>query len=384
MRLRGVLGRLDLYAFFPVALSASAAFGQVPQRDDLVLELRIGSTDAEEYSLTQVADLEVGPDGKMYVLQPVEKLVRVFDSRGLYLGAIGGPGEGPGEFRWPVKLGWYKDTLWVWDAGQNRLSLFRGDGVFTRSIFVPQSAVAALLSDGSVVIQPRLQGEPLGKGLMPSVPLVRLDLARQVTDTIAEIALGNVSFEIVVDGKALFGYQPFADNTLWMVLPDGRAVFTVDRKAASKPGAADFRVTKLDASGDTLFSVLYWYKPRRLNQRVLNTAIAELIDRMTRTGRSGLARGAIREKAVRDALYQPEYLPPVTALVAGLDDMLWLRQEDVEGEFVTWSVADARGAIVSIVKAPKRLIVFRAGRGFVWGVEKAEAGMSHVVRYGVR
>ena len=52
------------------------------------LELRIGSVDDPEYSLTRLRSLDVAPDGTIYTLHPMEQVVRRFDADGSLLGLI--------------------------------------------------------------------------------------------------------------------------------------------------------------------------------------------------------------------------------------------------------------------------------------------------------
>ncbi len=58
----------------------------------------------EQYVLGRVADIEVDSDGNMYVLDSEFSEVRIYSPEGTFLFAVGGPGEGPGEFRSPRSL----------------------------------------------------------------------------------------------------------------------------------------------------------------------------------------------------------------------------------------------------------------------------------------
>ncbi len=67
--------------------------------------LTIGVSEGDEQEvLGQVADIEVDNDGNMYVLDSEFSQVRVYSPEGTFLHAVGGPGEGPGEFTSPRYL----------------------------------------------------------------------------------------------------------------------------------------------------------------------------------------------------------------------------------------------------------------------------------------
>ncbi len=68
----------------------------------LTEELRIGVPEGPpEYMFSQVHQIDVGPDGKIYVLESKDKQVRVFGADGKHLRTIGRPGQGPGELMSP-------------------------------------------------------------------------------------------------------------------------------------------------------------------------------------------------------------------------------------------------------------------------------------------
>ena len=64
----------------------------------LVPVLSIGELEGpEEYLFGDIRSIAVGDDGRVYVLDPQTRNVRVFDADGAHVETLGGPGEGPGE-----------------------------------------------------------------------------------------------------------------------------------------------------------------------------------------------------------------------------------------------------------------------------------------------
>jgi hypothetical protein len=92
---------------------------------------RIGSAGGEIEAETfgRILGVEMDGEGTIYVLDGIAASVRVFGSNGDYLQTIGGPGEGPGEFRRPNGLVITPDgRLWVSDTQSKRLTAFELDG----------------------------------------------------------------------------------------------------------------------------------------------------------------------------------------------------------------------------------------------------------------
>ena len=77
----------------------------------------------------RIADVEIDEDGVVYVLDALNRRVRVFDDSGREVDSFGQRGEGPGEFERPDQLVWGPGgALWVFDPGLGRLTSFTPDG----------------------------------------------------------------------------------------------------------------------------------------------------------------------------------------------------------------------------------------------------------------
>jgi len=78
----------------------------------------------------------LGPEGNLYVLDVGNTNIKVVTTKGDYVRTIGGPGQGPGEFKEPVDI-WIEDNnLWVLDHSQMKISLFnlRGSYIFSFAV----------------------------------------------------------------------------------------------------------------------------------------------------------------------------------------------------------------------------------------------------------
>lgn len=97
----------------------------------------------------RIADIELGADGSLYVLDAQRRTVRVFDQQGIETGEFGGAGGGPGEFGRPVRLLWRPGgELWVLDLGNARLASFDSTGELIETHPLPDVGLAFPLAVG--------------------------------------------------------------------------------------------------------------------------------------------------------------------------------------------------------------------------------------------
>lgn len=83
----------------------------------------------EEDPFGRIADLEVGEDGSVFVLDGLNRTIRVFGPDGSELPSFGRRGQGPGELEQPSRLLWGPaGNLWVLDLGNVRLTVFSPGG----------------------------------------------------------------------------------------------------------------------------------------------------------------------------------------------------------------------------------------------------------------
>ncbi len=128
-------------------------------------ELTLGKGEGEEaYIFSIISGIDVDDAGNFYVIDFRSAQVRVFDSRGVFLRAIGRKGQGPGELEMPIfiKVG-HPDELTVFDYLRMNMITFSLDGKYlrqsrTREPFVPLDIDSQGNIVGTVVLAP----PPLG------------------------------------------------------------------------------------------------------------------------------------------------------------------------------------------------------------------------------
>jgi hypothetical protein len=139
----------------------------------------------EETQLYRVRGATRLADGRIVVGNDGTKRLKVFSAAGDFLGAMGGEGEGPGEFSSVQLLGQLGDSLVVLDRRLKRVSLFHPAEGFLRS-FTLEEGVAYypmggwLFDSGAVLIQdlPLSEGEVLQDGFSRTpVPYKSTDMS---------------------------------------------------------------------------------------------------------------------------------------------------------------------------------------------------------------
>jgi hypothetical protein len=312
---------------------------------------RIGSVDDADLSLTRVTGVLIDSRAHVYVLQPQDRQVAVFDSSGRRVRLIGRSGEGPGEFDAVSAAGLRADTLYVADNALGRISFFDADGAPIRTVrfaspafgtppaFYLPTVPQVLLADGAGLVRPEVPIALIATGT-GSVPYLRISPAGEISDTLVLEDLPPQTFEIVSEGNRVFAARPFPDRPLFHWLADGSGLVVVDRPAATDAAQASFRVTKIRIDGDTVFSRSVDYTPARLDEDRVTGAISEIVDRLA-ARRNAPGRAPI-EQALRNLDLIPAYRPPVASVASAADGSIWI-ERDVANVDTAWLVLNARG-----------------------------------------
>jgi len=377
--------------------------GDAPDEKDVAewtatQDLRIGSVDDPDYSLTFFRTMEVGPDGTMYTVHPQEQLVRVFAPDGTLRTTIGGRGDGPGEFQNVVTIGWVADTLWILDANGYRFSQFTADGEFLGSFSVPfvmgsdpraiqPPRANGMLSDGTIHgSPPAFSGQVADGTLTHHVPML-MTREGAVTDTLPGIPFGRnqwaVSNPDAPQRGGLYMRQPFADGPLWDFSPSEAALVVLTRTAASSRDEAVFVISKVSFDGDTLFSHGYRYVPVPTRREVADSILDDVRERLGERGLFGATAAQLRAWAAL-SLYQPPFEPPVRVMVLARDGTIWLDRGAGEKDGMNrWLVLDADGRPLAGLDLPAKLTVLKVVPPYVLASENDESDVPYLVRFRV-
>lgn len=126
--------------------------------------VRLGSLDGPHDAFGRIMDVKLSSSGRILVADDQSRHVVVFGPEGRYIGTMGRKGQGPGEFQSPWQVAADpRDSVFVWDAGLARISVFDPDLQFRRSFRVPPQWVVngiRFLPDGRLLVAAYGRNEP--------------------------------------------------------------------------------------------------------------------------------------------------------------------------------------------------------------------------------
>ena len=350
--------------------------------------LTIGSLGDPEQSLTAAGSLTTDDEGTIYVAQPRDFQIRVYSEGGELSRVIGREGQGPGEFSSIGYLGWLGDTLYTGDSRNQRVSFFKRDGSFIRSIrlawsvidevFTPRT-VSRVLPDGTVLVQPSFASRLLADGTITRRPLFRMDTTGTVLQTVAETSVKNSQLSIQKGSGGLFGLQLFSDSPLLALAPSGEYVMVLDRDAATQEHGAVMRLRKITVDGDTVFAHEIPYSPVPLPGEVVDSLLDAQAEGLSAAPMFESAREA--RQALDGAVFIPSFYPPASRIVVASSGEIWVRRENVAGSDIRWDILSPEGDPVGKVILPGSTNIHDSKEDFLRATERDELDVTYVVRY---
>lgn len=349
--------------------------------------VRIGSVDDPIYGFSAVGDV-LADEHSVYVLLPQEGRIRVFTRSGEFVRDLGvGRGMGPGELAAPTMLGWRgPGTIWVGDQRLGRFTFF--DVASGEAQTIPYHAYVSDLH-GTTGFQPLVplfdlraaairipSGTGVERGAFRTMPLVALDTAGTIRDTLALLARAvRVAITAgAVDDGVLHRSHPLDRGDTWQFARDGSGAVIVHGRSWTGTGPAEYGVTRVSSEGDTLFHRRMAYEPLPVPNGYYDRDIEESLDIPIVADRRAFA------DALREFLERVRYFPPVTRVKVGSDGTVWIAGPDEGGER-TWLVLDPAGATIGRFRLPAASRVSDADRTEAWVVEKDALDIPYVARY---
>jgi hypothetical protein len=277
-------------------------------------ELTIGGAGDTASEFGHIADLDVGPDGRIHVLDDQSGRVVVFDAGGGHVRSFGRVGGGPGESRidaFAIRVD-RRGTIYVRDGIHRRDQVFDSAGAFVRTLPLagPLREWEPLEDGGS--IQRAKDGSWDG--------LVRVDADGAVVDTVLAF-----SYDIVgARGALAAGPERTGTDRVpipllpalpaWTLTTDGRI-------ATGTTNRARIEVRRADGSIDGIVELAGGARPLTTDDR----------DRMIRRVEALMRDAGMSEPAITRVFERFEYLPPdtlpaFTRLMGGPDGSIWVQR----------------------------------------------------------
>jgi hypothetical protein len=344
--------------------------------------LVIGSDDATpEYHFDRIRGIRRLTDGTIVVADGRDNELRYFDRRGAFVGRVGRPGAGPGEFRYLTSiLRLEGDSILTFDQVLWRISVFAPSRLLAREVSLTPIAASlefvALLPDGRHLLANRAslipEARPDGVHRFPR-RYFRYSRDGLQVDTIAEFP--GFEFEIRFDRVASnWGATqvPFARNTF--DASNGLRWFVGDN--------ARFAIQQLDGSGKVTRIIRYAKAERRLDDSLTNS-----LEAATVAGQS--YRNAKRMAAIRRTFREvarPPNLPAFGSL--HLDPHGNLLATEWTSSFAApdqaarrWWAFDREGVLLGEITAPAAFRMHEIGDDYVLGVTSDELGVERIAMF---
>ena len=388
-----------LFLAFSVLLSASGtAVAQTVPLFRLVEQRRIDSDETSpERSLSTVNGLTVLTDGSVVVFQGTDMLVRIYNAQGRFIRAVGGRGQGPGEYSSMNRTGGLGNTFWIFDFAASRITVTGGDGIvrsvrpinrnrpgvrYTFLSFLPgdrrlvsylyaplaagrgQAAGAPSSTrdvDSTVYAVEDSAGRVLTR-LYKFVPSDRQPIRVRVDTTervIPQGLVGAVAFAAASDGS---GFVLTIDSELW----GGRE--------------GQVRILRGDTSGRVVSTTDISLPPVRVTDAYLDSVAAMMASSLTMV--RGRATGTDAQRStitnrIRDQMFAPAHFPVTPTLLLGSDGSLWLRPTYERDE---WTVM-INNRPARRVRVPEDVTLRVVSADQVWGVRTNSSGVPSIVHY---
>lgn len=346
-------------------------------------DLRIGTAEGEpEYQFGQIVGLDVGRDGRLYVLDQQAHQVRVFGPDGRFIIAMGKAGSGPGELSQaagPVFIS-PDDTVVVPDIAQQRITLYSAAGEPAGSVPLPMTEGIPTrwlkATNHDLLQQSMIMALPGQTDVQPRNLVLRRDPRGAILDTLLIMPAGEtMDFSSGQPRMTIFAPEP-----MWAIGTDGRLIHGNNSRYR-------FRVQSADGELERIVE-------KRTDRRAITEGDQSEFRRVIRQAwqRAGMPPQQL-EMMSQALAFAPQY-PAYANLLGGPFGTVWVQAvqtpetvremggtfdiQDIGGP--TWDVFDGDGRFLGVVRMPPRFTPFVIQDRHVYGVLRDELDVQYVVR----
>ena len=324
--------------------------------DPLVDLTLTGSGPAHEFFRS--GSMKQRPDGSLMIADRSSLEVRLFSADGEFLGAFGGSGEGPGEFRSVSVIENAGDTLLAMDS-DGRVTVVAPDLTVVRTFNIaPLTLDLHYLDSRAILPEPRaLVLPPAGVAgrIRPPVPLILFDLEGERIDSIGEMQ----GPELYISGGSVGVFFGKSSHVATM----GRRIFS---------GANDLmQVQELDMSGSLVRILRIPGYPLDLSAAQIAAERDFLLDR--------LSPGSPFRQGFEDAPAS-DTRPAYDDILVDPSGAVWLelfRGQSEQDQPQEWLVLDIDGTWLGTVEIPDRFTVSDITMDAVLGIWRDELDVQH-------
>jgi hypothetical protein len=323
------------------------------------------------------------PDGSLVVPQGGRgtPVIRVFAPDGSFSRSLGGPGEGPGEFK-ALQQAWNRgDTIEAWDGRQSRLTRFLPDGAVETIRLMegplgPKAALPGTFGEGWAFS--RVEAAPPGE--RDQMGVYRFLRSGEYAGRIGSLQ-GMLRFEVPDIGSDAAPLSP-----KWLMALQKDRVFLGESLTP--------RIAVVDTLGDTLRVISWTPDPSPPVEEALGAVIDSAVASVPYEGyKAYLARTPLGVRGFYEAAPIPEKLSVAWGMIVDSEGFVWIRPYEPlrhaaalgglsrAGRGGTWVVFSPSGDRVGQVAIPDDLEPIQITRDAVVGIRIDELGVQYVRVY---
>ena len=372
-------------------LVAQQAVREIPSDDNARktrLELRVGGATDGNFEINQLGRMTVDGKGNVFVLDASDQRILMYDANFRPIRWFGRKGAGPGEFQSASWIGIVRDSLWVIDRNNDRVTGFSLQDRGLRAYVVPGTGpslrrIVAVLDNGLMA------GAQTGNGI-PGAPARRGLSYTRVDERGVQI---NMILAGLPDVRSLVftaaprnsptniwrrvSPQPFRHQPWWTTVYGGTGVVLVTTVTESSRETDRLMVVKIGAHGDTLWRREFRYEGRR----VASAEIRRVVDSLARPT---TLRGAVivpNRRMIEDSLERPVFWPPIAGIIAGIDGTIWLKLTSAASRGERYVMLSPDGVYEGTVELPPRFQLASGSRQQLWGWRPDSDGLPIIERH---
>lgn len=310
-------------------------------------------------------DVAILPGGGVVVLDAGNQRVLRFDPEGVYVGAFGSAGEGPGQFVSPLFIEVADSLIYVVDPGLNRLTAFDTSGIFVSRFQIELARLVGTtpLFEAGAPHEIYMAGEPA-----PFIPeaqdtgqavLYRLDRSGAIGDSVLTYRPSSWTRVQRPDGGSSFVKPRLAPEPKMSAIPGMLAVSTI----------APYVIEIRRPNGELLLRIARQYTNVAVTLAIRDSVLDRLAQGPGRLSREGL-----------ELVPFAPVVPAIEGLVLDDAGRLWV---DVyaPGELTRRDIYDAEGRFLGPLYLPQPVRLEEVRDGRVCGVMSELTGQAAVVCY---
>jgi hypothetical protein len=334
----------------------------------------IGASEGEDpYRFFRVRDAAL-LDDRIFVIDGGSAELRVFQLDGTHIRSVGGGGDGPGEFRFPLDLiRLAGDSIAAWDNRHRRVSFFDSEGTFARSVHLVGNfqapSILTVAPDGSFLVLDSRVAILNSRVSESSFELSRYDSNGFLADSIGSYSLPNI--EITQTGRGV-GFVPKLFRESMRIVGDGETFWI---SIGSEP-----ELERRSRAGDLIQGIRWETRDREVRREHVEAYWAQ---------RLAEAEGDEERRTVqrrqKEALVAARF-PVVDRLFVDRSKRVWVRQFKYPTDDTPpfWLVFFPDGEIAGRIRVPEKLRIFDAGAGFLLGTSQDDLGVEYVHLFEIR